>query len=164
MTSLGTTGKIDSYLAASISSTSLLNPAISNDSSGEGSGSFYTDVNMTLSGVDDSNRATAQSTEVRSYLDSNIRIRKSPQIEQDKPSVIYQRFKAADANRILPGRSKKKLKRPDQFYSKMLAQDVALQAIQGERAEKIHPGEICRTFDQLKLIEERAVQKSNSEG
>ncbi|KAL5349168.1 hypothetical protein ACLOAV_005456 [Pseudogymnoascus australis] len=118
---------------------------------------------MTLSGVDDSNRATAQSTEVRSYLDSNIRIRKSPQIEQDKPSVIYQRFKAADANRILPGRSKKKLKRPDQFYSKMLAQDVALQAIQGERAEKIHPGEICRTFDQLKLIEERAVQKSNSE-
>lgn len=119
---------------------------------------------MPLSGNGDSDHATARPTGARSYSDSNTRIRKSPQTEQDKPSVIHERFRATDADRILPGRSKKKLKRPTHFYSKLFAQQVALQAIQDERTEKTVPGEIYRTFDQLQLIEEGAVQKSNSEG
>ncbi|OBT68689.1 hypothetical protein VE03_01780 [Pseudogymnoascus sp. 23342-1-I1] len=98
----------------------------SNDSSGEESGSLYTDSNVPLSGNGD-----------------------------------YENLRAANADRISPGPPKKKLKRPSHSYSEIFPQNVALQVSQRERAEKAAPGEICRTFDRLQLVEERVVQNSS---
>lgn len=140
----------------------MLNPAISNGSSGEESGSLYTDANITLSGSDESGLARAQSTGV-SRLDFNAPTRKSPSTQQGGSSVIDESFGATGADRISPGPSKKKLKRPTRSDSKTLAQGVVLQAIQGEIVEETVPGQICRTFDQLQLTEEKAAGKGSSE-
>lgn len=138
----------------------MLNPTISNGSSGEESGSLYTDANIPLSGSDESGLATAQSTGV-SRLDFNAPTRKSPSTQQGGSSVIDESFSATGADRISPGPSKKKLKRPTRSDSKILAQAVVLQ--QGEIVEETVPGQICRTFDQLQLTEEKAVEKGSSE-
>lgn len=140
----------------------MLNPTTSNGLSGEESGSLYTDANIPLSNSDKPGHATAPSTGV-SCLETNARTRGSPPSQQGKFSIIDESFGAADEDQILPGPSKKNPKRGTRSGSKISAQDAALQTTQENLAQKTAPGEIYRTFGQLQLTEEKAVQKSNSE-
>ncbi|KFY18604.1 hypothetical protein V493_08480 [Pseudogymnoascus sp. VKM F-4281 (FW-2241)] len=134
----------------------------SNESSVEESVSLYTDSNIHLSNSGESGHATAPSTGV-SCLETNARTQGSPPSQQDEFSIIDESFGAADEDQILPGPSKKNPKRGTRSGSKILAQDATLQTTQENLVDKTAPGEIYRTFGQLQLTEEKAVQKSNSE-
>lgn len=101
----------------------------------------------------ESGGAAAQSDEVH--------IRKSPRCtSQHNESPIIDE---AESDRVSPGPSKKKLKRPTRSGRETLAQDVTSQATAGEIADKIVSGQMCRTFDQLQLVEEKTVERDNSE-
>ncbi|KFY34092.1 hypothetical protein V494_07054 [Pseudogymnoascus sp. VKM F-4513 (FW-928)] len=134
----------------------------SNSSSGEESGSLHTNANITPSDGDASSHATVQSTG-GSFLQSNSHIRESPPSEQDGPSTAGESFGGTDANQISPGPLKKMLKLPTRSGSEILAQDVTLQATQQEIVEQMVPEQMCRTFDQLQLTEEKAMQSGSSE-
>lgn len=159
---LGMTGKMVPYLTSSVFSMSLLNSTISNCSSGEESGSIYTDANIPLSDRSEYSHATAQSSGA-SCRESNACIQKPPRIEQDEFSVIDDSFAVTDAGQICPDPSKKKLKRPTRSSSKSLTEGVALRVVQGGVADEGAPSQMCHTFDQLQLTEERVVQNNNSE-
>jgi hypothetical protein len=135
----------------------LLNSTTSNDSS-EVSGSLYTDSNVHLNNSDESGHGAVQSTRV-GCLDSNARIRKSPLSQHDESSVIDE----TESDRVSPGPSKKKLRRPTRSGPETLAQGVTSQATEGEIADKIVSGRMCRTFDQLQLVEGRTVERDNPE-
>lgn len=140
----------------------MLNPTISDDSSGEESGSRYTDTNIPLGDSSESVRAAAQSAGVNT-LDLNPHMQKYPPSHQDESSEVDQSVSATEADRISLGSSNKKLKLPTRSSLEILPQDDALQAIQGGIAENAVPGQICCTFDQLQLTEEKSVQEINSE-
>ncbi|KFY06917.1 hypothetical protein V492_07629 [Pseudogymnoascus sp. VKM F-4246] len=134
----------------------------SNSSSGEESGSLYTNANIFPSDDNESSHATVQSTG-GSFLQSNSHIRESPICEQDGSSTAGESFGGTDANQISPGPLKKRPKRPIRSGSETLAQDVTFQATQQEIVEQMVPEQMCRTFDQLQLTEEKAMQEGNSE-
>lgn len=139
---------------------SLLNPAISACSSDEELGSIYTDANIPLSDSGESSHATAHSTGA-SCRDSNARIQGSPQFGQDEFSIVDDSFVVTNTSQITPDPLKKSLKRPTRPGYKSLIQDVALQVVHGEIVDEGAPSQMDRTFDQLQLTEERAVQDNN---